>query len=37
MDVRHKIDALLQQITSERQLQRIYRFIKYVYLHTPKR
>ena len=32
--VRHKIDALLDKITSEKQLTRIYNFIKYVYIYT---
>ncbi len=36
MDTRQKIDALLQKITSESQLRRIYRFIKYIYVHAPK-
>nr|DAI77351.1 MAG TPA: replication protein [Caudoviricetes sp.] len=36
MDIRQKIDALLQKITSEDQLKRIYRFVKYIYIHTPK-
>ena len=36
MDIRQKIDALLRKITSEDQLKRIYRFIKYIYIHTPK-
>ena len=36
MDIRQKIDALLQKITSEDQLERIYRFVKYIYIHTPK-
>lgn len=36
MDTRQKIDALLQKITSESLLERIYRFIKYIYLHAPK-
>lgn len=36
MDIRQKIDALLQKITSEDQLRRIYRFVKYIYIHVPK-
>ena len=36
MDIRQKIDALLQKITSESQLKRIYRFVQYIYLHTPR-
>lgn len=32
MDIRQKIDALLQKITSEDQLKRIYRFVKYIYI-----
>ena len=36
MDIRQKIDALLQKITSEDQLKRIYRFVKYIYIHAPK-
>lgn len=34
MDIRQRIDALLQKITSQQELERIYRFIKYVYIHT---
>lgn len=33
-DVRRKIDALLDKITSKEQLTRIYNFIKYVYIYT---
>lgn len=33
MDTRKKIDELLQKITSEHTLQRIYRFVKYLYVH----
>lgn len=36
MDTRQKIDALLQKITSESQLQRIYKFIQYIYVHGQK-
>lgn len=36
MDIRQKIDALLRKITSEDQLKRIYRFVKYIYIHTSK-
>lgn len=36
METRQKIDALLQKITSEDQLKRIYKFIKYIYIHAPK-
>ena len=36
MDVRQKLDALLRKITSDQQLNRIYRFAKYIYIHTPK-
>jgi len=36
MDIRQKIDALLLKITSEEQMKRIYRFVKYIYIHTPK-
>lgn len=33
-DVRQKINALLEKITSKEQLTRIYNFIKYVYIYT---
>ena len=36
MDVRQKIDALLQKITSEKLLQKIYEYMAYIYVHTPK-
>lgn len=29
-----KIDALLQKITKESQLERIYAFVKYIYIHS---
>lgn len=32
-DIRKKIDALLDRITSAKKLKRIYRFIKYVYIY----
>lgn len=34
MDIRRKIDALLDKITSQQQLKRIYNFVKYVYICT---
>lgn len=34
MGIRQKIDTLLRKITSQQELERIYRFIKYVYIHT---
>lgn len=36
MNTWKKIDTLFQKITSEKQLQRICRFIKYIYVHAPK-
>lgn len=33
-NTRQKIDALLQKITKESQLERIYRFVKYIYIHS---
>lgn len=33
-DIRRKINVLLDKITSEDQLTRIYKFIKYVYIYT---
>lgn len=33
-DTRQKIDALLQKITKESQLERIYAFVKYIYIHS---
>lgn len=33
-DIRQKINALLDKITSEDKLTRIYNFIKYVYIYT---
>lgn len=33
-DTRQKIDALLQKITKESQLKRIYNFVKYIYIHS---
>lgn len=33
MDTRQKIDALLDKITSQQKLKRIYKFIKYVYIY----
>lgn len=32
MEMQEKIYELLQKITSEQVLQRIYRFVKYLYL-----
>lgn len=34
MDTRRKIDALLDKITSQQKLKRIYNFVKYVYIYT---
>lgn len=34
MSTYKKIVALLQKITSQEKLERIYRFVKYVYIHT---
>lgn len=34
MDIRQKIDALLDKITSQQKLKRIYNFAKYVYIYT---
>ena len=34
MDTRQKIDELLDKITSEQVLKRIYRFVKYLYMHN---
>lgn len=34
MDIRQKIDALLDKITSQQQLKRIYNFAKYIYIYT---
>ena len=34
MDTRKKIDELLDKITSEQVLIRIYRFVKYLYIHN---
>ena len=33
-DIRRKINVLLEKITSEDKLTRIYNFIKYVYIYT---
>ncbi len=33
MDTRRKIIELLNKITSQRTLDRIYRFVRYVYIH----
>ena len=32
-DTRQRIVAMLEKITSESSLNRIYRFVKYVYVH----
>lgn len=34
MDTRRKIDELLGKVTSQQALERIYRFIQYVYVHS---
>lgn len=34
MDIRRKIDELLGKVTSQQALERIYRFIQYVYVHS---
>ncbi len=34
MSTNEKIITLLQKITSQKELERIYRFIKYVYIHS---
>lgn len=34
MDIRQKIDALLDKITSQQKLKRIYDFAKYVYIYA---
>ena len=34
LDIRQKIDALLDKITSQQKLKRIYNFAKYVYIYT---
>lgn len=36
MDTRQKIDELLDKITSEQVLKRIYRFVKYLYITYEK-
>lgn len=36
MDIRRRINELLNKISSQRDLTRIYKFIQYVYLHTGK-
>lgn len=36
MDTRRKIDAMLDKITSQQQLKRIYNFVKYVYIYSTK-
>ena len=33
MDTREKIEELLGKIASDRALQRIYRFVKYLYIY----
>lgn len=32
-NIREKIDEMLNKIESEKLLNRIYRFIKYIYIH----
>jgi len=32
-DTRQRIAGMLEKITSEKLLNRIYRFVKYIYLH----
>lgn len=34
MDTRRKINKLLEKITSQRALERIYKFIQYIYIHS---
>lgn len=34
LDIRQKIDVLLDKITSQQKLKRIYNFAKYVYIYT---
>lgn len=34
MTTRQKIDALLDKITSQQLLERIYRFVQFIYIHT---
>ena len=33
MDTRRRIADLLERITDEQLLNRIYRFVKYIYIH----
>ena len=33
METREKICGLLQKISSEQMLQRVYRFVKFIYIH----
>lgn len=33
-DIRQKIDAVLDKIESAELLQRIYEFVKYIYIHA---
>jgi hypothetical protein len=35
-DIRRKIDAVLDKITSPELLRRIYRFAQYMYIHVQK-
>lgn len=35
-DIRAKIDAVLDKITSPELLRRIYRFAQYIYIHVQK-
>lgn len=32
-DIRRRIAEMLEKITSEKLLNRIYRFVKYIYIH----
>lgn len=35
-DIRQKIDAMLDKISSVELLKRIYEFIKYIYIHVQE-
>lgn len=36
MDTRCKINKLLEKITSQQALERIYKFIQYIYIHSSR-
>lgn len=36
-DLRQKINDLLDKITSEKDLERVYKFTQYVYVCSPER